>query len=195
MTRDEAYNLMCEMIKNPNLQKHGVAVEAIMKSLCSYLQDKHPELPASEFDLAEWGITGLLHDADFELINKDPRQHTLVTEKILREKGFANERVINAIKAHHDGIKDSRDNLLEKSVYAVDELSGLITAVALVRPDKKLSSVDVPSVMKKFKQSSFAAGANREQILACERELDIPLEEFVQIGLKSMQGISGELGL
>lgn len=195
MTRDEAYNLMCEMIKNPNLQKHGLAVEAIMKSLCTYLQKIHPDLPDSEFNLDEWGITGLLHDADFELINKDPKQHTLVTEKILREKGFENERVINAIKAHHDGIKDSRDNLLEKSVYAADELSGLITAVALVRPDKKISSVDVLSVIKKFKQSSFAAGANRNQILACEKELEIPLEEFVKIGLESMQGISDKLGL
>lgn len=195
MTRDEAYQLMTEMIKNKNLQKHGVAVEAIMKALCKELRVKSSEVRDEEFNEGEWAIVGLLHDADYELIDKDPKQHTLVTEKMLRERGFENERVINAIKAHHDGIKDSRDNLMEISVYAADELSGLITAVALVRPDKKLSSVDVNSVMKKFKQANFAAGANREQILACERELNIPLEEFIGIGLKSMQEISDDLGL
>lgn len=195
MTRDEAYKLMTEMISNKNLQKHGVAVEAIMSALCSYLKEKHPDQSETEFDEQEWAIVGLLHDADYELIDKDPKQHTLVTEKMLRERGFENERVINAIKAHHDGIKDSRDNLMEISVYAADELSGLITAVALVRPDKKLASVDVASVMKKFKQANFAAGANREQVLACERELNIHLEEFVKIGLNAMQNISDDLGL
>lgn len=222
MTREQAYDLMTEMIKNPNLRKHGVAVEAIMRALCKYLRDRetnnsHPGgehnepigsnlkdsiTPTSssfqndnEFDEEEWAVVGLLHDADYELIEKDVSRHTLVTEQMLRERGFDNERIIQAIKAHHDGIKESRDNLLESSVYAADELSGLITAVALVRPDKKLESVDVDSVMKKFKQPSFAAGANREQIKACEKELGIPLEEFIGIGLKAMQEISDELGL
>lgn len=193
MKREEAYKLMTNMIKNPNLQKHGVAVEAIMRSLCNYLKAKHPEFPASEFDEEEWRIVGLLHDADYELIEKDPTRHTLVTEERVRPLG-ASERIINGIKAHHDGIKDSRDNYLEKSVYAADELSGLITACALVK-DKKLSNVTVETVMKKFKQKAFAAGAKREQILACEKELDIPLEEFVKIALLAMQGISTELGL
>ncbi len=195
MTRDEAYSLMTEMIKNKNLQKHGLAVEAIMCSLCKYLKEKHPDLPESEFDVDEWGIVGLLHDADYELIEKDPTKHTLVTEQMLRDRGENNERMINAIKAHHDGIKDSRDNYLEKGVYAVDELSGLITACALVQPDKKLAAVTVESVMKKFRQPSFAAGARRDQIQACEAELEIPLEDFVALALKSMQDIHEELGL
>ena len=195
MTRDEAYNLMTKMLQNKNLQKHGLAVEAIMKALCNYLKEKHPELPPEEFNGDEWGIVGLLHDADYELIEKDPKKHTLVTEEKLREIGGVSDRVINGIKAHHDGIKDSRDNLMEKSVYAADELSGLITAVALVRPDKKLSSVSVESIMKKFPQKSFAAGAKREQILACEKELNISLEEFVGIALKAMQSTAQELGL
>lgn len=194
MTRDEAYSLMIEMLKSKNLQKHGLAVEAIMRLLCGYLKQKHSDLPKEEFDEEEWAIVGLLHDADYELVEKDPTRHTLVTaERLASHK--VSDRIINGIKAHHDGIKKSRDNLMEKSVYAVDELSGLITAVALVRPDKKLSSVTVESVMKKFPQKSFAAGANREQILACEKELNIPLEEFVGIALKAMQGISDELGL
>lgn len=195
MTRDEAYKLMCEMIQNQNLRKHGLAVEAIMKALCGYLKEKHPELPTEEFKEEEWAIVGLLHDADYELIEKDPKRHTLVTEEKLREVGEVRERVINGIKAHHEGIKPGRDNLLEKSVYCADELSGLITAVALVRPDKKLESLTVESVMKKFPEKAFAAGAKREQIQACEEELGISLEEFVGIALRSMQQISGELGL
>lgn len=194
MTRNEAYNLMTQMLKSKNLQKHGLAVEAIMKALCQYLKQNVHDRKDYEFDEEEWAIVGLLHDADYELVEKDPTRHTLVTAEKLRTYNVS-DRIINGIKAHHDGIKDSRDNLLEKSVYAADELSGLITAVALVRPDKKLSSVTVESVMKKFPQKSFAAGAKRDQILACERELNIPLEEFVGIALKAMQEISSELGL
>lgn len=193
-TRDQAYTLMTEMIQNTNLRKHGVAVEAIMRSLSHKLHAMHPELPADEFDEEEWAIVGLLHDADYELIDKDSAKHTLVTAAKLAPFGVS-QRIINGIKAHHDGIKDSRDNYLERAVYAADELSGLITAVALVRPDKKLSSVAVDAVMKKFDQKGFAAGANREQIRACEKELGIPLEEFIAIALEAMQKISDELGL
>ncbi len=194
ITRDKAYQLMIQMLQSKNLQKHGLAVEAIMRAWCGYLKQGHPDLPKEEFDEEEWAIVGLLHDADYELVEKDPTRHTLVTEEKLRSRNVS-ERIINGIKAHHDGIKNSRDNLMEKSVYAADELSGLISAVALVRPDKKLSSVTVESVMKKFPQKSFAAGANREQILACEKELSIPLKEFVGIALKAMQAIADELGL
>lgn len=194
MTRQEAYNLMVQMLQNRNLQKHGLAVEAIMRSLCQYLKEKHPELPQTEFNEEEWGIVGMLHDADYELVEKDPKKHTLVTEEKLRPLGVS-DRIINGIKAHHDGIKDSRDNLMEKAVYASDDISGLITAVALVRPDKKLAFVTPESVVKKFYQKAFAAGAKREQILACERELDIPLEEFIGIALKAMQSVAQELGL
>ena len=194
MTRDQVYQLMTEMIQNQNLRKHGLAVEAIMRALCNYLREKHPELPENEFHEEEWAIVGLLHDADYELVQKDPARHTLVTEEKLRPLGVT-ERIINGIKAHHEEVKDSRDNFLEKAVYAADELSGLTIAVALVRPDKKLSSVTPESVMKKFPEKSFAAGAKREQILACERELNIPLYEFVGIALEAMQAISDDLGL
>lgn len=195
MIRGDAYKLMTEMLQSKNLQKHGLAVEAIMRALCKYLREKNPNLSDEEFNEEEWAVVGLLHDADYELVEKDPARHTLVTAEKLREIGNVSERIIAGIKAHHDGIKENRDNLMERSVYAADELSGLITAVALVRPDKKLSSVTLESVMKKFPQKSFAAGAKREQILACEKELNIPLEEFVGIALKAMQGISNQLGL
>ncbi len=194
MTRDEAYQLLTEMMSNKNLIRHGVAVEAIMRALCLYLKEREKG-NAQEFNEEEWAIVGLLHDADYELIEKDPGKHTLVTTEKLKEKGFDNERVINAIKAHHDGIKGSRDNLLESGVYAVDELSGLITACALVQPDKKLDSVTVESVLKKFKQPSFAAGARRDQITTGVEELKMSLEEFTELALKAMQNIHGDLGL
>lgn len=197
MNRDQAYRLLNEMMQNQNLIKHGLAVEAIMKALCNELRNKvrtNVRTSDDEFNEEEWAIVGLLHDADYELVEKDPKRHTLVTEEKLRPLGVS-DRIINAIKAHHGGIKEKRDNLLESSIYASDELSGLITAVTLVRPDRKLSSVTVESILRKFKEKSFAAGANREQIMACERELNIPLEEFVKIALTAMQGISDELGL
>lgn len=192
--REEAFSLLKEMIKSPNLIKHGLAVEAIMKELSKYLKEKHPDVPESEFNEEEWGIVGLLHDADYELVEKDLEKHTVVTGEKLRELNVS-ERIINGIKAHHWGVKDTRDNLLEKAVYTADDTSGLITAVALVRPDKKLSSVTVESVMKKFHAKEFAKGAKREQILIGVEELNIPLEEFVGIALKAMQGIAEELGL
>lgn len=195
MTRDEAYKLMCKMIKNPNLRKHGLAVEAIMRKLCKELRIMNNKLGDEGFNEEEWEIVGMLHDADYELTGKDLEKHTLVMEEKLRQSSGVSERIIQGIKAHNEGIKPVRDNLMEKSVYCADELSGLIIAAALVRPDKKLSSLTVDSIMKRFKEKGFAAGAKREQIAACEQELGIPLNEFVAIALKAMQNISVELGL
>lgn len=194
MKREEAFKLLNEMMKNPNLIRHGLAVEAIMKSLCTYLKEKHPELPESEFNEEEWGVVGLLHDADYELVAKDLDRHTVVTSEKLRELGVS-ERIIEGIRAHHFGVKPTRDNIMEKAVYCADDTSGLITACALIMPDKKLASVKLESVVKKFKNPAFAAGAKREQIMACKKDLDIPIEEFLGIALKAMQGISSEIGL
>jgi putative nucleotidyltransferase with HDIG domain len=182
------------MIKNPNLIRHGIAVEAIMKHLCKYLKEKHPDLPETEFNEEEWGVVGLLHDADYELVEKDLTKHTEVTAQKLRELGVS-ERIIEGIRAHHWGVKPTRDNIMEKAVYCADDTSGIITACALVQPEKKLATVTVESVLKKIKNPSFAKGAKREQILACEEDLNIPLPEFVGIALKAMQGISSEIGL
>lgn len=194
MNREEAYVLMTGMLQSPNLQKHCLAVEAIMKALSNKLHEMHPELPAEEFNEEEWGIVGLLHDADYEITGKDLSKHTVVMEEKLRELGVG-ERIINGVKAHSDTVKSERENWMEKAVWAGDELSGLITAVALVRPDKKLSSVEVRSVMKRFPEKSFAAGAKREQILQGAQELGFSLEEFVTIALRSMQDIAPSLGL
>lgn len=193
MKREQAWKLLNEMMQNKNLIRHGLAVEAIMKSLCRYLKEKHPELPDEEFNEEEWGIVGLLHDADYELIGKDLEKHTLVTAEKLRELNVS-ERIIEGVRAHHWGVKPTRDNIMEKAVFCADDTSGLITACALVK-DKKLSNVTVESVMKKIPQKSFAAGAKREQILASKDDLDIPTEQFITIALKAMQDISSDIGL
>lgn len=193
MKREAAWDLLNKMMQNKNLIRHGLAVEAIMISLCKYLKEKHPELPSEEFNEEEWGIVGLLHDADYELIGKDLEKHTLVTAEKLRELGVS-ERIIEGVRAHHWGVKPTRDNIMEKAVFCADDMSGLITACALVK-DKKLSNVTVESVMKKIPQKNFAAGAKREQILASPEELDIPTEQFVTIALKAMQDISSDIGL
>jgi predicted hydrolase (HD superfamily) len=211
MTRDEAYTLLTEMMSNKNLIRHGLAVECIMRNLCNYLREREQAKEGSEldsrlrgndgqvdwkkeFDEEEWAIVGLLHDADYELIEKDPSKHTLVTAEKLEALGVS-ERIIQAIKAHHFGIKPTRDNILESGVYAVDEMSGLITACALVQPEKKLATVTVESVLKKFKQPSFAAGARRDQISQGIEELEISLEDFTKIALTAMQNHHEELGL
>jgi lysyl-tRNA synthetase, class II len=192
INRAEAYQMLTEMIQNKNLVKHGLSVEAIMRALYQYLNSRHPDsLPGTEED---WAIVGLLHDADYEVTNKELDKHTLEISKRLKEKGVSG-LIINAIQAHSPDIKPDRENLLERAVYCADELSGLITAVALVRPEKKLSGVTVENVMKKFPEKNFAAGAKREQIAAAKEELGIELEEFVGIALASMQEISDDLGL
>lgn len=180
-------------MQNKNLIRHGLAVEAIMKSLCRYLKARHPELPIEEFNEEEWGVVGLLHDADYELIGKDLEKHTLVTAEKLRELKVS-ERIIEGVRAHHWGVKPARDNIMEKAVFCADDTSGLITACALVK-DKKLANVTIETVIKKISKKDFAAGAKREQILASPEELGIPTEEFVSIALKAMQDISSEIGL
>lgn len=204
MKRADAYKLLNEMMQNKNLIRHGLAVEAIMRSLCKYLKERevamnsansrNHEFLETEFNEEEWGIVGLLHDADYELIGKDLEKHTLVTAEKLRELGVS-ERIIEGVRAHHWGVKPTRDNIMEKAVFCADDISGLITACALVQPEKKLATVTVESVLKKIKNPSFAKGAKREQILASPEELDLPTEQLVTIALKAMQDISSDIGL
>lgn len=187
MTRDDALKILDELGNSSNMVKHAQACEAAMKALFQKFGRKDNNL--TEVD---WAIAGLLHDADYEATNKSLETHTdLVTEKL--KKLNAKQEIIDAIRGHCD--KTPRNTMVAKAIYAADELTGLVVATALVMPDKKLSSVSVESVLKKFKDKSFAAGANREQIKTCETELGIPLSEFVGITLKSIQEISSDLGL
>lgn len=184
MTRNRALELLHQHISNQNLIKHMLASETIMRALAKKLQKNEDE----------WGLTGLLHDLDFEQTKNEPLKHGLVTAELLAPEGFTEEQ-LHAIKAHnveHTGV--ARESELDFALTCAEQLTGLIVACALVQPDKKLAAVTVESVMKKFKQKPFAAGCSREDIQLCEK-LGIPLEQFVGLGLEVMRGIAHELGL
>ncbi|MDZ7373263.1 MAG: HD domain-containing protein [candidate division KSB1 bacterium] len=182
MTRQEAYELAKSRFTNPNLFKHVLAVEAVMRGLAERLGE----------DPQRWGLAGLLHDLDYEETKDTPDRHTLLTEQILRERGFADEEVLHAIKAHNNRVP--RQTRMDKAIYATDPVTGLIVAATLMHPTKKLANIDVPFILRRFKEKRFAAGANRDQIRSCE-ELGLTLEEFLDIALNAMRGISDELGL
>lgn len=191
MDRKEAYNLVKDLIKNPNLIKHHLATETAMKELAKYFKEK-----GEDVDIEDWGLTGLLHDADYELTKDNPDKHT----RILEEKigNLLKPEILYAIKAHaykysSNGVEPK--SLMDWSIYTCDELTGFIIAVALVKPDKKLASVDIKSILKRMKEPSFARAVDRNQIRLCEEKLNISLPEFVNIVLKSMQKINKDLGL
>lgn len=185
MTREEAEKVIQELLKNANLQKHLYAVEAILSSLAKNFGEEE----------SLWGFAGLLHDADYELTANNPEEHTLVLEEKLKDYEVPGE-VIKAIKAHNRHYSHVEPkSLLDWALICADDLAGLIIATALVMPDKKLSSVRVESVLKKFKDKIFAQGVKRERIKLCEERLGIPLREFIGISLKAMQNISTQLGL
>lgn len=187
ITREQALKLLHEQMENQNLRRHCYAVEAVMRALARYFKQGKDK----------WGIVGLLHDGDYEKTKDKPKKHTMLMAEWLKEVGETDEEIINAILSHnyaHTG-QNPPKNKLEWSLYCCDELTGLIVAVALVKPDKKLALVAVDSIMKKWDEKSFARGVKREQIEECEPCLGIPLKEFVQIALGAMQGISKDLGL
>jgi hypothetical protein len=183
MERQEALELMKKHIKNKNLQKHCLSVEAVMRALAVHF-DEDKEL---------WGLAGLLHDIDYEKTKDDPARHSLVGAEMLSEMGLP-EEVVYAVKVHNEYHGLPRKSLMDKALYATDPLTGLIVAGALIRPEKKLDVIDVDFLMNRFKEKSFARGANREAIKACS-EFDMELDEFMGIGLEAMKDISNELGL
>jgi uncharacterized protein len=194
MIRQNALKILEELKNSPNMVKHALACGFVMRSLCQKLSSEPSTSsgPSEPFDPNDWEIVGILHDADYEITGKSLEHHTDETTKKLKEL-TVDQLIIDAIRGHCD--KAPRSTLMAKSVYAADELTGLIVACALVQPDKKLSSVSVESVMRKFKDASFARGANRDQIKTCETELEIPLGEFASITLKAMQERAIDIGL
>lgn len=181
MNRDQAFNLLREYTENENLVKHALAVEAAMRTYARQFGE----------DEQKWGITGLLHDFDYE---KYPQEHPIKGAAILEELGYP-EDVVHAIKAHADFTGVPRESLLDKTLFAVDELTGLIVATALVQPSKSLGEVKVKSVRKKMKDRSFARGVNRDDITKGVGELGAELSEHIGTVLEAMQGISDHLGL
>jgi putative nucleotidyltransferase with HDIG domain len=175
MNRTEALAIVREYIKNENLIRHMLAVEAAMR----FYADKFDEDPET------WGMVGLLHDFDWE-IHPTLAEHPQAGAVILRERGVP-EVIVQAILSHADH--------MEKALYACDEITGLITAVALVRPSRSLSDLEASSVRKKWKDRAFAAGANREEIAKATEDFGIDLWEHVGNVILAMRQIAPELGL
>jgi putative nucleotidyltransferase with HDIG domain len=142
-------------------------------------------------DVGVWGLAGLVHDLDYDETVKTPEHHGRVGAEYLREKGVA-EHITRAVESHAGHVP--RESSMDKALYAVDPLTGLIVAAALMHPSKSLGQVTTEFVLNRFKEKRFAAGADRDQIKTCT-DLGLELEEFVDIGLRAMQSISSELGL
>ncbi len=181
--REDAWALLNEYTKNPNLIKHALAVEAAMRAY------------ARKFggDEEKWGIVGLLHDFDYER-HPDPSEHPLVGSRILEKQGYP-EEIIYAIKSHAEYLELPRKSNMDKALFAVDELCGFITAVTLVRPGKKVAEVPVKSVKKKMKDKAFARSVNRDDIRNGAADLGVELGEHIQFVIQAMASVADELGL
>jgi putative nucleotidyltransferase with HDIG domain len=183
MTRDEVLVIVHEYIENENLFKHMLSVEAAMR----FYAEKYGE------DVELWGNTGLLHDFDWE-VHPTAEKHPAEGAPILRERGVP-EVMIRAILSHGDNTGITRDSLMEKALNACDEITGMVTAVALVRPSRSLYDLEPSSVKKKWKDRAFAAGANREEMEHAAKEFGVELWEHVGNVITAMRRIAPELGL
>ena len=182
-SREVAWELLCEYTKSDSLTRHALAVEQVMRCLAQ----KYGE------DEELWGMTGLLHDFDYE---KYPTadEHPYVGNKILEEQGYP-ETVTTAIMGHANYTGVARESLMAKALYSADEISGFIFAVTFVRPSKSIHDVKVKSVKKKLKQKSFAASVNREEVYEGPEELGVTLEEHIQFVIDALGEKAKELGL
>ena len=183
MNRTEALQIVHDYVENENLVRHMLAVEAAMRFYAGkFGEDQEP-----------WGITGILHDFDWE-IHPTLAQHPMAGAPILRERGVP-EEIVRAILSHADHTEIPRITPMEKALYACDEVTGLITAVALVRPSRSLSDLEASSVKKKWKDRAFAAGANRDEIAKATQEFGLELWEHVGNVILAMRTIAPDLGL
>jgi putative nucleotidyltransferase with HDIG domain len=182
MKRDDALELLHRYVANPNLRKHCYASEAVMCALAKRLGE----------DPQRWGLAGLLHDLDVELVNAAPEIHGRETARILLEYGL-DEEIVEAVLLHNEQAADRpRTTVFHHALAAGETITGLITATALVYPDKKLASVKPRSVEKRMKEKNFAASVNRDHIMECEK-IGLSLGEFIEICLEAMRSISDVL--
>jgi len=180
---EEAIQLLNENIKAENMRKHCLASEAVLRAVAKKLNKNEDE----------WGIAGLLHDIDVEITNADPYTHGPYAGKIL--KGKVTDNMLDAIMMHNEvATGKERTTEFQHALAAGETITGLITATALVYPDKKIASVKPKSITKRMKQKAFAASVKRENILECEK-IGIPLNEFAELSLRAMQEINNALGL
>jgi uncharacterized protein len=186
ITKEQAVELLHSKMQSPNLRKHCYSVAAVMMALAKHFGE----------DEQKWGVVGLLHDGDYEFTKTDPANHAKLMAQWVRDLGETDSELLTGIESHgwfHEGRKP--ETKMQWSLFTCDELTGLIIAVTLVRPDKQLANVTVDNILSKWKSKSFAAGVKREDIEHCEKELGIPLPEFIQIALTAMQEIHEQLGL
>src|SRR6516165_3746303 len=183
MTREQAWELLCEYTKSEGLRKHALAVETCVAAYARKSGENE----------AKWSLTALLHDFDWE-IHPTLEEHPQKGEPILAERGV-DEEIRRAILSHanHSGVP--RETPLQKTLYACDELAGFITAISYVKPHRSVFEVDVPSVKKKMKDKAFARSVNRQDIIDGAQELGVPLDEHIGFCIKAMQERAGELGL
>ncbi len=184
MNREKALNLLKENLKNQNLVKHCLAVEAAMRKLAKHFNEGEEE----------WGTCGLLHDIDYEKTKGDPKLHSKVGSEMLKDLGF-DEETCQAVLTHNEAHGIEPQSLMAKALYCIDPLSGLIVAATLVLPSKKLVDLETENVLNRFKEKAFARGANREIIAKCQELLNLKLEDFVKMVLSAMQKISDQLEL
>jgi putative nucleotidyltransferase with HDIG domain len=183
INRDSAWSLLCEFTQSESLRKHMLAVEACMRAYARKFGE----------DQDHWGITGLLHDFDYEKY-PTPQEHPFVGNKILEERGYP-EDMRRAILSHADYSGVKRETRMEKTLFACDELAGFITATALVKPGKSLAEVEAKSVRKKMKDKAFARSVNRDDIINGAADMGVDLEEHIAFCIEAMKEIAAELGL
>lgn len=184
MTREDALKIVREYVKSESLVRHMLAVESAMAAYANKFGENEET----------YRITGLLHDFDWE-IHPTLDGHPMKGAPILKERGVSDE-IIRAIQSHASRTGVTRDSNMEKALFACDEITGLITTTALVRPSKKIAEVEIKSIKKKWKDKGFAAGVNRQDVEQGARELGVDLwEEHIPTVLKAMQGIADDLGL
>lgn len=183
MNREEAFKLLKSKLKNQNLIKHSLAVEACLKGLAQHFNE----------DEEKWALAGLLHDIDYEETKDDPNLHSVRGAEFLEKIGIDKE-IVEAVKTHNEIHGILPETKMAKSLYCVDPLTGLIVAATLVLPTRKIKDLTVENVLNRFKEKSFARGAKRDIILKCS-EIGLSLEEFIGICLEAMKKISSQLGL
>lgn len=183
MERSEAFDLLKQHLKNKNLFKHSLAVEAIMRAAAQSFGE----------DVEAFGVAGLLHDIDYETTADKPLEHSVVGAGMLAEAGLPSD-IVYAVKVHNDAHGLPRNTLMDKALFAADPTSGFIVAAALIKPEKMLATIDVDFLMNRYKEKSFARGANRDTMAACQ-DFGMSLEDFLDLSLKACQGIHKDLGL
>jgi putative nucleotidyltransferase with HDIG domain len=186
-SREEAYTLLCEWVESESLRRHMLAVEAALRSYARHYGE----------DEELWGITGLLHDLDYERhpdMDDEINGHPRTELRLFRERGYP-DALIHAVEAHATFLGVPSESRLDKALLACDELTGLIQACAYVRPSKDLREVQVSSVKKKWKDKAFTAAIDRKENMHFIEELGVPFDEHIARVLEAMQSIAGELGV